>query len=216
MTNSVKKIIIIGAGGHAQVIADILICHAKLFDDILPIGYLDDNPKILGNLYLGLPVLGTTAQLSSIEHDLVIIAIGDNHRRKQVFESLQAQGEQFFTAIHPSAIISPSAKIGIGTMICAGAIVNPETSIGNNVILNTGSTVDHHNRIEDHVHIAPGVNLGGTVTVKEGAFIGIGARVIPQREIGDWSIVAAGATIITDVEPNSTYLGVPGKKRQDC
>ncbi len=213
MTNSVKKIIIIGAGGHAQVVADILMCHAKTFGDIIPIGYLDDNHKILGNLYLGLPVLGTIAQLSSIEHDQVIIAIGDNDRRKQVFESLQTQGEQFFTAIHPSAIISPSAKIGIGTMICAGAIINPETSIGNNVILNTGSTVDHHNRIEDHVHIAPGVNLGGTVTVKAGAFVGIGARVIPQREIGAWSIVAAGATIITDVEPNSTYLGVPGRKR---
>lgn len=209
-----EKIIIIGAGGHAQVVADILIWMTKYNSDIMPIGYLDDNPQLLGHTYLGLPVLGKTAQLSEIAHDRIVIAIGSNTRRKQVFDSLTAQGAEFFTVIHPSATISPFAKIGAGTMICAGAIVNPAASIGDNVILNTGSTVDHHNQIENHVHIAPGVHLGGEVNVREGAFIGIGARVIPQREIGAWSTVGAGATIITDVESKSTYIGTPGRNRK--
>ncbi len=203
-----NKVIIIGAGGHAQVVADIL----QLEGNSIPLGYLDDNPNLLGHFYLDLPVLGTMKQISEIKHDRVIVAIGDNARRKQIFKSLKQQGEKFATAVHPTAIISPSAKIGVGTMICAGAIVNPEASIGDNVILNTGSTIDHHNLIEDHVHIAPGVHLGGTVTVREGAFIGIGAKVIPQREIGAWSIIGAGAAIVNNVEPKSLYVGVPGRK----
>jgi acetyltransferase EpsM len=207
----VNQVIIIGAGGHAQVVADIL----QVEGNSIPLGYLDDNPNLLGHSYLGLPVLGNMETISEIEHDRIIIAIGDNARRKQIFESLKQQGEQFATAIHPTAIIAPSAKIGMGTMICAGAIVNPEASIGDNVILNTGSTIDHHNQIEDHVHIAPGVHLGGTVTVREGAFIGIGAKVIPQREIGCWSIVGAGAAIVNDIEPKSLYVGVPGHKYKD-
>jgi sugar O-acyltransferase (sialic acid O-acetyltransferase NeuD family) len=210
----VEKILIFGAGGHAQVVADILICMTKYHTDLMPIGYLDDDLQLLGNIYLGLPVLGKTDRVAEIDHDRVIIAIGNNARRKQLFESLKAQGKKFFTAIHPTAIISPFAKIGVGTTICAGAIVNPTASIGNNVILNTGSTVDHHNQIEDHVHIAPGVNLGGAVKVNEGAFIGIGAKVIPEREIGAWSTVGAGATIVTDVESKSMYLGTPGRIRQ--
>jgi sugar O-acyltransferase (sialic acid O-acetyltransferase NeuD family) len=207
----VDKVIIIGAGEHAQVVADIL----RLDGKSVLLGYLDDNLKLHSNFYLGLPVLGSIEQISVIEHDRIIIAIGDNARRKQIFESLRQQERKFITAIHPTAIIAPSAKIGIGTMICAGVIVNPAASIGNNVILNTGSTIDHHNQIEDHVHIAPGVNLGGTVTVREGAFIGIGAKVIPQREIGCWSIVGAGAAIINDIEPKSLYVGVPGHKYKD-
>jgi acetyltransferase EpsM len=207
----VNKVIIIGAGGHAQVVADIL----QLTKNMIPLGYIDDNLKLCGNFYLGLPVLGNMEQISRIEHDRVIVAIGDNMRRKQVFESLKQQGKQFATAIHPTAIIAPSATIGVGTMICAGAIVNPATSVGDNVILNTGSTIDHHNQIEHHVHIAPGVHLGGTVTVREGAFIGVGAKVIPQREVGTWSVVGAGAAIVDDVEPKSLYMGVPGRKYRD-
>lgn len=204
-----KKVLIIGAGGHAQVVADILMC-AK----IVPIGYLDDNPQSLGKRYLDIPVLGSLSQVPEVKHDYVIVAIGNNQRRKQIFDHLVSVNESFLTAIHPSAIIAPSATIGIGTMICAGAIINPCSIIGNNVIINTGSTIDHHNTINHHAHIAPGVNIGGTVSIEEGAFIGIGASIIPQQSIGAWSTVGAGATIITSVEPNTTYVGTPGRKIQ--
>jgi sugar O-acyltransferase (sialic acid O-acetyltransferase NeuD family) len=208
------KILIIGAGGHAQVVADILICGCKLSSkNAHPIGYLDDNPKIVGQSYLNIPVLGNLQQISTIDHDYVVVAIGNNQRRKQIFDQLKLANENFLTVIHPSAIISTSVTIGVGSMICAGAIINPAATIGNNVIINTGSTIDHHNHIADHVHIAPGVNLGGEVTVAEGTFIGIGASIIPQRQIGEWSIIGAGATIITNVEPHTTYVGTPGKKR---
>jgi sugar O-acyltransferase (sialic acid O-acetyltransferase NeuD family) len=207
-----QKILIIGAGGHAQVVADIIIATHNFTKQLISIGYLDDNLQV-GSQRIGIPVLGSLRQISDIDHDYVVIAIGNNQRRKQIFDQLTLANENFLTVIHPSTIIAASATIGIGSMICAGAIINPAVTIGNNVIINTGSTIDHHNHIADHVHIAPGVNLGGEVTIGEGTFIGIGASVIPQRQIGEWTTIGAGATIITNVEPHSTYIGTPGKKR---
>ncbi len=95
-----NKVIIIGAGGHAQVVADIL----QLGGKSVPLGYLDDNPQLLGHSYLGLPVLGNMEQISAIEHDRVIVAIGDNARRKQIFESLQLRGEQLLPPFIPQQL----------------------------------------------------------------------------------------------------------------
>jgi sugar O-acyltransferase (sialic acid O-acetyltransferase NeuD family) len=207
------KILIIGAGGHAQVVAEILFLRYQMGEDIQPIGYLDDNPQLLGKKLLNLPVLGKIDQLAEIDHDQIIIAIGHNATRQNLFDKLHSQGTQFAVAIHPHTTISSTVKVGKGSMVCAGVIINPQAVIGQNVILNTGCTIDHHNQIGNHSHIAPGVHIGGDVKVEEGAFLGIGANILPQRQIGAWSTIAAGATIITDVEAHSLYIGTPAKRR---
>lgn len=205
------RVLIIGAGGHAQVVADILLRTRERNAPVEPVGYLDDDPALAGRTYLGLSVLGTTAALATIPHDSLIVAIGDNATRHRLFSLLQNQGEPFAIACHPSAVIAPDALIGPGTMICAGAVVNPGSVIGANVILNTGSMVDHHNRIGDHAHVAPGVHLGGQVVVGEGALVGIGATVIPGQQVGDWSIVGAGACVTRSVPAGITVVGVPAQ-----
>ena len=96
-------------------------------------------------------------------------------------------------------------------MICAGVVVNPGSAIGANVILNTGCTVDHHNRIEDHAHIAPGVHMGGDVHIGEGALVGIGATVMPQRRVGAWSVVGAGALVHADIPDHVIAVGSPAR-----
>ncbi len=205
------RVLIASAGGHAQVVADILQCMHEVIGDVVPIGYVDDDPALIGQERLGLPVLGNLNQLETIPHDRVIVAIGDNATRRRVFEGLQAQGEQFVTAQHPRATVAASAQIGPGTMVCAGAVINPGSVIGANCILNTGCTVDHHNHIGDHAHIAPGVHLGGDVTVGEGSLIGIGSTVMPQRRIGCWSVVSAGSLVHRDVDDRVVIAGVPGR-----
>ena len=159
--------------------------------------------------FLTLPVLGTIDQVSTIAHDAVIVAIGDNRTRQRLFETLYQQNASWWRAA--SAIVAPDVEIGPGSMICAGAIINPGSTVGTNVILNTACTADHHNHIAAHAHIAPGVHLGGEVTVGSGALIGIGATVMPGCHIGALSVIGAGAVVIHDIPDGTTAVGVPAR-----
>ena len=205
-------ILIVGAGGHGQVVADVLLAAHRAGDRDLPVGFVDDDPELQGKSCLGLPVLGPVCQLSAFPHNAVIVALGDNADRCRVFALLRDRAEPFAVARHPAALIADSAVIGPGTMVCAGVIVNPMARIGADVILNTGCTIDHHNEIADHVHVAPGVHLGGEVKVGEGALVGIGATVMPGKRIGAWSVVGAGAVVVHDVPDRAVVVGVPARR----
>jgi sugar O-acyltransferase (sialic acid O-acetyltransferase NeuD family) len=205
------RILIIGAGGHGQVVADILQQMQAAGAGVQPVGFLDDNPALLGEKYLGLPVLGSEKSLPAIVHDAVIVAIGNNRTRQNLFLQLMDLGEQFATAQHPKAIIAPDVQVGPGCMIMAGVIVNIGSTIAQNTILNTACTVDHHSRVAAHAHIAPGVHLGGEVTIEEGALIGIGATVMPQRSVGAWAVVGAGSLVHAGVPDNTVVAGVPAR-----
>lgn len=202
---------ILGAGGHAQVVADILLRAHEAGADCQPIGFLDDDPTLIGTTIVGLPVLGTIIQLDEFDHDALIVAIGDNRTRARLFESVRARGKLVVNAIHPAAVLAPDVRLGEGVMICAGVVVNTCTVIGDNVILNTGCTVDHHNHIGSHAHIAPGVHLGGDVTIGEGTLVGIGASVIPQRTVGEWSVIGAGSVVTKDIPAYVTAVGAPAR-----
>jgi len=203
------KILILGAGGHAQVVADILFQQKKTDSNLQLLGYLDDAPDLVGRTVLNLPVLGALDRLPMIEHDSIIVAVGANQTRARLFSLLREKGERFANAVHPTATIATEVYLGSGVMICAGVVVNTGSEIGDNVILNTQASVDHHNRIASHAHIAPGVHLGGSVTVGVGGMVGIGASVIPGCTVGSWAVVGAGAAVIHDIPPGATAVGVP-------
>lgn len=205
------RILILGAGGHGQVVADILARSAGAGTPDRVIGYLDDNPHMHDKWLLNVQVLGHLSDIDVISHDELVLAIGDNRRRQQLFAQLSARGESFAIARHPAAVIAPDVRIGPGTVICAGVIINPGSVIGSNVILNTGCSIDHHNQIGDHAHIAPGAHLGGDVTIGEGVLIGIGAIVMPQRHIGRWSVLGAGALATHDLSDHVVAIGVPAQ-----
>lgn len=81
--------------------------------------------------------------------------------------------------------------------------------------------------IEDHVLIAPKVNLVTTnhpitpsqrrstlshpIVIKKGAWIGIGATILPGITVGENSIVTAGAVVTKDVAANTIVGGMPAK-----
>lgn len=206
-----KRVLIIGAGGHAQVVADILLRAAEAGGDAQPIGFLDDDPELLGARILGLPVIGPLASLGETEHDAVIVGIGDNRKRSQIFEELGKKGEEMACAVHPAARLAPDVQLGKGVMVCAGVVVNVGTVVGEGVILNTGCTVDHHNHIEAHAHIAPGAHLGGDVRIGAQALVGIGAAVIPGCSVGEGSVVGAGAAVVSDIPDHAKAVGVPAR-----
>lgn len=205
------KIIVMGASGHGQVVADVLFQMWTKGREMEILGFLDDDPALAGCRVLGLPVLGRLADLPAQAHDRIILGIGDNAARARVYAELKAAGKHFATAIHPSAILAPDVLVLPGAVLCARTVANPGASIGENAIVNTGATVDHHCELGAHCHIAPGVNLAGNVHVGEGALVGIGSCATPGVSIGAWSVVGAGAAVVSDVPERATVGGVPAK-----
>jgi sugar O-acyltransferase (sialic acid O-acetyltransferase NeuD family) len=203
------EILIIGAGGQGQVVADAVLFASEAGQDIALVGYLDDNDKLWHQEFLGAPVLGPIAKWKEVSHDAVIICIGSNAKRKDIYDKLSKQGAKFVTIKHPKALIGHDVTIGNGSYIGAYVIVAAGTKIGNNTIIHGNSVIGHHNIIGDHVHIAPGVNTAGDVEISTGVMVGISASIMPQRKIGDWVVIGSATLVNRDVPAGLTVIGVP-------
>jgi sugar O-acyltransferase (sialic acid O-acetyltransferase NeuD family) len=200
----VKRIAIIGAGGHGAIVADILGARAA--------GFVDGAAALHGTTVLGLRVFAT---LEELEHDGVIVAIGDNATRRRLTEVAVSAGERMATAIHPSASIARSAEIADGVMLCAGSIVLPRATLGHGVIVNTKASIDHDCVIGDFAHVAPAATLGGNVSVGMETFVGPGATIVAGIRIGSRTVIGAGAVVLRNVPDDVTAWGVPARVTSD-
>ena len=153
-------IVIVGAGGHGQVVADIFRARRVAGLASATTGFLDDDPSRQGLALAGGVVFGPVSSLDQIDRLGTVVAIGDNRTRARVHQRLAEAGENFAVAEHPRSVVADDVEIGDGSMVCAGAIVSTGTVIGRNTIINTGATVDHHSTIGDHVHIGAGRSYG--------------------------------------------------------
>ncbi len=207
------RVIGLGAGGHAKVVIEIL----QLIGSYELAGLLDPKRELWGTEVLGVPVLGDDSLLPhlyerGLRHAFIGLgSAGDTRPRRRLYEETHRQGFQVVSAIHPQAIISPSAQVGPGPTIMAGAIINAAARLGENVLVNTGAIVEHDCVIGAHVHIATGARLASTVHVDEGAHIGAGAVVRQGIHIGRHSIVGAGAVVVADVPDGVVVAGVPAR-----
>ena len=191
-----KSIYLYGASGHGKVVKEIVEANG---DSVA--SFIDDDPT--KNELSGLPVLHSSAGCTP-----VVVTIGVTDVRKKIVDSLDCE---FVTCIHPSAIISPSAKIGVGTVVMAGAVINADAVIGDHCIVNTGATIDHDVVLKDYVHVAPGVNVSGGVTVGEGTWLGVGSCICQCINIGSHSMIGAGSVVVKDIPDGVTAFGNPCK-----
>lgn len=203
-----KKLVMVGQGGHSKVIKDIILAG----NEYQICAILDDKygEPIQKSKIIYAPI-SYAATLCKEQETFFIIAIGNNSVRRKISEALENIGVQFAIVKHPTAVISPSAEIGRGSVIMPYCIVNADTIIGEHVIINSSSVIEHDNKINNYVHISPKAVLTGNVFVGEGTQIGAGATVIPNIKIGSWSMVGAGATVVSDIPSKVTVVGVPAK-----
>lgn len=198
-----KKVVIIGAGGHGRVVADI----AEACGDTV-LGFLDDSEKANEKVN----IIGKSADGEKFcdGETYLFVAVGNPNVRERIMNSLP--NAKWYTAIHPSAVISKSAEIGEGTCVMPNAAVNNSAVVGRGVIINTCASVDHDDVIGDFVHIACGAHIAGTVIVGDRTWIGIGSSVSNNLSIGRDIMIGAGTVVVKDISEKGTYVGVPAKK----
>lgn len=204
-------IVIIGAGGHGKVVLDVL----RAAGQYEPVGFIDADTRLAGTKVSGVPVLGPTNVLPKLRQQQrvahAIVAIGDNRTRYRYLAAIESEGFELTSAIHPTAFVSPTARLGRNVVVCPNASIITEARLGDGVIVNTGAIVEHECELADAVHVAPGACLAGRVRVGACAFIGIGAQVIQCLAVGEGATVGAGAVVIQDVPDGATVVGVPAR-----
>jgi len=194
------KVIFIGAGGHAKVLASIL--EANAFELLA----VFDSDKTKEHFY-SVKNEGDYTTNAYPEAKL-LIAIGDNAIRKKISQSIS---HEFAQAIHPSAQIDRLVQLGLGVQVMPSVVINRATTIGHHSIINSNATVEHDCTIGDFVHIAIGATICGGVTVGEETLVGANATVLPNCIIGKNVIIGAGTVVTKNIPDNTVVIGIPGK-----
>ena len=208
-----KPLLIIGAGGHAKVVADALVASGREVIGFTS-GKMTNNEPY--ELLPGLKVLGTDDLLDRFSPERVDLVNGLGGidcagRRRLVQERFEAQGWQFSSVIHPTAVISSFAQIAPGVHLMAGCIVQAAASVGKGSIVNTGAIVEHDCVLEDFVHVAPRALICGDARVGGNSHIGAGAVLRQGVHLGPDTLVGAGAVVVKNFAGGGMLVGIPAR-----
>jgi UDP-N-acetylbacillosamine N-acetyltransferase len=210
---SARRLFVYGGSGHGKVVGDILLaCKDPDF-----VGYIDDRPDLRDTAVLGLPVFGDgqwlkqEAQMAPVA---VALGVGDNFSRKRLAEDCISWGIELVTAIHPTASISPSARLGRGTVVMAQAVINADVHIGEGAVVNTTAVIEHDVHVGDFACVSPRAVMAGASRLGPLAHLAIGAVTIPCVSIGSMTIVGAGSVVVGDIPDGVVAFGVPARVRR--
>lgn len=198
-----ESIVLIGGSGHAKVIIDCIRASGSSVFCIL------DDGIAVGTKILDVPVLGRVSDYPEFADHPFLVAIGNNAVRRLIAHNSDVR---WATVIHPSAVVSLHAQVGIGTVVMPQAVINAGAAVGSHCIINTGAIVEHDCILGDFVHISPSAALGGTVSVGAETHIGIGACVRNNITICGGCTVGAGAAVVKHISVPGTYAGVPARR----
>lgn len=203
MEGIIKKLAILGYGGHSKVVCE--IAEQKNFEILI----FDDN---LNNKQA---CAGIINEFYEDGPEYFHVAIGDNEKRKRIFCEALLNNKKPVTLIHASSVISNKAKLHDGIFVGPKAVINADAEIGKGTIINSASLVEHDCKIGDFSHICPMSALAGNVKVGDMAFIGIGSCVKNDILIGNQVTVGAGSVIVKNLDDNNLYFGNPARKNEE-
>lgn len=208
-----KKVVILGAGGFAREVLWVFRDANEENREWEVLGFIDENMDNQGKVLCDLPILGGFDWFKSNKYSDIsaICAVGSPQIKKKMVEKTNDIGLKFCSIIHPSVKMSKYVEVGKGTIITAGNILTSQIKVGNHVIINLDCTIGHDSIIEDYCTVAPGVHISGNVHLEKGVDFGTGAVIIQGVTVGAWSIIGAGAAVVSDIPSNVTAVGIPAK-----
>lgn len=200
-----KKVVIIGSGGHAVSVANVVVASGYSIKCFL-------DPGKVGQEVLGYRIVADTASLESASV-YYVVAVGDNFVREKMIEKMATEIpiDRFINFIHPTACIGINVKLGYGNVVMPNATIGPSSVLGDFCIVNTNSSIDHDCVMENFSSIAPGAHTGGNVKIGFRTAISIGAIVKQGIVVGDNAVVGASSFVNVDVGDDSIVYGVPAK-----
>ncbi|MEZ9476208.1 acetyltransferase [Vibrio splendidus] len=200
-------IVMIGGGGHASVLADILLSQGREI-----VAYISPESALNSELFLGAKHLYDDYDILQFSQSKVLLVNGIGHMpkqalRKKLYQQYTSLGFKFSSVISENAIVSDYTKVADGVQILHGAIVQAGCKIGSNSIINTGVVVEHDCKVGGNVHIAPRATICGASEIGHNTFIGASAVIIQGLKIGDKCIIGAGVTVLKGIYNNTILTG---------
>lgn len=208
---NMEKIAIVGTGGFAREVLTLINDINGHKPQYKVVGFVDADKSLTIH---GLPVIGDDNEVNQSKEPIsLVIAVGEPKMKAKIREKYNNPLISFPTLVHPSVLIGDkkSIEIGEGSIICAGCILTTDIQIRDFVTLNLMCTVGHDTIIGSYSSFMPSVNISGEVIVKDSVYVGTGAKIINQLEIGEKTIVGAGAVVSKSLPANCTAVGVPAK-----
>jgi sugar O-acyltransferase (sialic acid O-acetyltransferase NeuD family) len=188
------KKVLIGNGGHArEVMAQMGVNLLRFVDD----QYVDNNT---------LPL----SQFDPTKY-VAMVAVANSKDRYDITQRLPKE-TQFFTFIHPTALLMDDIEIGEGSFIGAYSILTTNIKLGKHTILNRGNHIGHDCRIGDYFSAMPGSIVSGNVTIHDLVYMGNNSSIREKLSVHSLSTIGMNSAVVKHIEETGVYVGCPAVK----
>jgi sugar O-acyltransferase (sialic acid O-acetyltransferase NeuD family) len=208
-----QRLVILGAGGSAFDVLDIVEAINAIRPTWEPIGLLDDSSST-GSRQLGLEILGPLRDARNYPDCAFINSIGSDKSyrcRPEILASTGLTADLFATLVHPSASVSCRARLGRGVVVNAGVVIAGGVSIGDHVMLCPGCILGHESAIGDYSIVAPAAVISGLAVVEPACYVGARAVIRQGLRVGTGALIGMGAVVVRDVNDGQIVLGNPAR-----
>jgi len=206
-----RHLVIVGAGGYGREMYGAALGAVGFGTEFDVRGYLDGKSDALDG-FAGYPsILGAPETYAPQPDDVFITALGSIESRRRCVAQVEARGGKFISVIHRSAFLGPNVVVGEGSFVAPNVVLTADVRVGRHVALFHNSSIGHDSVLEDFTHVYAQCSIGGSVRIEEGASVYPGSVVVPRRTIGANAVVGAGSTVILNVPPGVSVIGVPAK-----
>jgi sugar O-acyltransferase (sialic acid O-acetyltransferase NeuD family) len=208
-----KLIVVTASGLSREVLATV-----EARGDYDVIGFLDDEPALLGIRISGLPVLGSIADAARFSDTAFVVSAGHGQTRQHIVDRLAAQGvgdDRYATIIDPTVRLPRTSSVGVGSIILAECVLTADVFLGRHVVAMPHVTLTHDDQVSDFATLCAGVSLGGGVHVERAAYLGMNASVRERLFVGANSTLGMGSVLLENLPAGETWAGCPAHFLQD-
>jgi sugar O-acyltransferase (sialic acid O-acetyltransferase NeuD family) len=204
-----KKLLIVGAGGFGREVLSYALDIPEEGRDWDVFGFLDDAPEALANYDISVPLVGSIDGHHPQEDEVFVCAVGSPKMKQRICDKLVSQGAVFVSILHPLAYVGPRVVLGRGCIVAPHAMLTCDIVLGDFVMLNCYSGCGHDVTIDSYSTLSAHCDVTGFCRLAKGVFMGSHATIMPEKNVGEFAVIGAGAVVVRNVPNGVTVYGNP-------